>query len=217
MKIKTRKVIAREFLVLVSVTILGLFSFLLTYPYNWHLSSKLAEIDNNVSLEKDLADNLSKSFDSKTINGKDYAYRVYQTIKENTVEFAIQEFSYSQSEFRQKILSDKTFQENIYSTLQKNIEGFVKSRIEFDSCLKSQLTAIDVKNKKEAEIIRDRTNKAKFLKEKVLLSMLTFNEQISVAVRTIIYSALILFLLRYFFYAVRWSINTLKQKQTLQD
>ena len=70
-----------------------------------------------------MADSLSKSFTDKTMDGKDYISGVYFGLKEHSVDFGMPNFNYSEPDFRQKILSDKYFRDNIYQAFQNKLEG----------------------------------------------------------------------------------------------
>ena len=78
---KIKRVVAREFLIFMSVWTLGLFSFLVTCIYNWKKNSEVSKQDNFIKLQSKMADSLSRPFDEKIKNGKDYISRVYITLR----------------------------------------------------------------------------------------------------------------------------------------
>ena len=213
MNIKIKKIIVREFLILMVVITVGLFSFLCTYPYNWNKSYQLKKVDEKITLQTHVADSISKSFNDKTMEGKDYISRVYWGLKEHSVDFGMPAFNYSEPDFRQKILSDKNFRENIYKTFQNRLEGFTKTYTQFDSSLNRQLTLNDIDQQKQSQLILENLKETRNGKEKISLSILTFNEQISFGIKILIFTAFVFFVLRFLFYAIKWSIKTMNQGQ----
>ncbi len=68
----------------------------------------MKHINENIASQTHLADSLSKSFNDKAKDdGKDYISRVYWAVKENSVDFGMPDFNYTEPVFRQKIISDK--------------------------------------------------------------------------------------------------------------
>ncbi|MBE7440841.1 MAG: hypothetical protein HS119_00090 [Flavobacteriales bacterium] len=65
MKLQTKKIIAREFLVLTITIVIGLIAFALTYPYNLYRHNQVGNLEKTISEKTTLSDSLSKSFESK--------------------------------------------------------------------------------------------------------------------------------------------------------
>ena len=213
MNIKNKKIIAREFLILIAVTTVGLLSFLCTYFYNWNKSSQVKKADEKIVYQTHLADSLSKSFKDKTIDGKDYISRVFFALNHISDEYGIpNHFTYSEPDFRQKILTDKNFRDSIYRTFQNKVEGFTITQPQFDSSIDKQLTADDISKQKQSQEILQSLKVIRNEKEKTSSSILTYNEQVVFGLKVLILTAFLFFVLRFVFYAINWSIKTIKQK-----
>jgi hypothetical protein len=66
MKLQTKKIIAREFLLLILAIGVGLVAFSCTYLYNFYQRTKSENLSNEISTNESIADSLNKPFDSKT-------------------------------------------------------------------------------------------------------------------------------------------------------
>ncbi len=62
MNIKTKKIIAREFLVFLICIGISIVTFLAIYPYNYFMRNKIDSFKKDISEKKILSDSLSKSY-----------------------------------------------------------------------------------------------------------------------------------------------------------
>lgn len=213
MNLKIKKIVAKEFLIVIAVVTVGLLSFLCTYLYNWDKSIQVRKVDEKIVWQTRLADSLSKSVKDKIIDGKDYISRVYFALKHITDEYGIPyHFDYSEAAFRQKIISDTNFKDSIYRTFQNKLEGFTKTQFQFDSSVSSQLTTDDIYKYNQSQKYLENLKSLRNEKEKKLSTILTFNQQISFGLKVLGLATLLFFVLRFIFYAIIWSIKTIKQK-----
>ena len=67
---KTKKIIAREFLILFALIVSGLLTFVCIFPYNLYQQKRINEIENIISERKAIADSLNKSVSEKLKNQK---------------------------------------------------------------------------------------------------------------------------------------------------
>ena len=211
MNIKFKKIIARELLIFIIVLVIGFISFLCTYPYKWIKLSQLETDNNIISFQKQLADSLSEPFDHKTINGKDYLSRVYSALQLKAINHQINDFNYPDTIFRTKILTDKNYRYYIYKTIVKLIGGFDVTKPQFDEAINQQLTLEDIEQKEKSNRILENLKELVYKKQQTSASILTFNEQLSFGIKCTIIAIFLLFILRYLFYSITWSIKTLNQ------
>jgi hypothetical protein len=157
-----------------------------------------------------MADSLSRPFDEKIKNGKDYISRVYITLRENSEYHDLPINDYSEEQFRKKILSDNNFIEIVYNTINNKVEGFKRTKIKFRELINNQLTLKDVKNNEKAILIRKELKSINIEKNSNYGSILTFEEQVTLALKSTSIIFILFFIIRYLFYAIKWSIRTIK-------
>ncbi|MDP1814272.1 MAG: hypothetical protein Q8K92_07450 [Leadbetterella sp.] len=210
MKLIGKKIIAREFLIFMSVISIGLFSFLGTYIYNWEKNSQVKKQDNFIKLQSKMADSLSRPFDEKLKYGKDYIARIYITLKENSDNHELPINKYEESEFRNKILNDMNFRKTIFKLFQESLEKFNRTKVQFDNLIDNPPTKKEIDDKEKADQIQTKLKTIIFEKNALKGQILTFEEQISFTLKSTFIILFFGFILRYLFYAIRWSIRTIK-------
>jgi hypothetical protein len=67
MNLTTKKIIAREFLVLLSLLVVGLVIFLCTYLRNYYFENKLSSLDKQLLIKKKASDSLAEAYTKNTI------------------------------------------------------------------------------------------------------------------------------------------------------
>lgn len=87
MKQEFKKTIAREFLIVITVFILTLISFLSIYPYNWFKSKQIKSISESINLQDKILDSLSNSYKKKS-NNQDWLYNKFGEGFEESVKAA---------------------------------------------------------------------------------------------------------------------------------
>jgi len=205
---KTRKIIAREFLIFIVALIIGFLIIFGTLCYNFILQIKEKNIQQTINEKGKLADSLAKSYNIKTFKDKDYISRVYSALNdigENSNNFK------SEDTFRKIILNDSVYQKSVYHLLQNKIEGFTKSFMEFTNSLKIQLTQDDINKKVQSRAIETEINKLTQKGINLQNSYLNTKEKIKISLYIFLLTILFLFPLRYLVYATNWSIKTLKK------
>jgi len=210
MKPKVKKIIAREFLIFMSVILIGLLSFLGTYLYNWKKKCLAKNQENFIKLQSKMADNLSRPFNEKIKNGKDYNARIYITLIDNSDIHELPIQKYEESEFRRKIQTDTSFRGIIFKLFKERLENFNKNKLQFDNLIDNPPTKKEIDDKKKADQIQTKLKSIKLEKDEIIGSILLFEEQTSITLRITSLIFFLVFFLRYLFYAVRWSIKTIK-------
>lgn len=212
MNSKTKQKIAREFLIFMSVISFGLLTLIGTYIYNWNNSYKVKKQENFIKLQSKIAYSLSSPYDNKLKNGKDYIARIYLTLKNNSGSYDLSIEKYDESEFRNKILSDLNFRNSIFKLFEESLENFNKTKLQFDNLIDNPVSNKEIVDKQRADRIRINLKRINIKKKQILDSILTFKEQISITLKITLLMFFLVFILRYLFYAIRWSINSIKNQ-----
>ena len=210
-----KKNIAREFLILSIILVLGMFFLFGTFCFNWIKKYQYTKTVNQILIVKNISDSLIKQFNAKTLNGKDYLSIVYKTVKENYIP-SLEELEYgkkfiSEAEFRKLMLSDSLYQDRIYKFLTEKIDGFSRTKEEFFQLVRLQLDSTDTQNKRKADILVNEINQLDIKKKLFHSSFLTVREQL---IKTLIFLFVLCtigFIFRYFIYGIKWSIKTLRE------
>lgn len=214
MNIYTKKILAREFLVLILCFIIGVFYFISIYPYNYLKNDKINTLTKEVSVKKKISYSLSKSFRQKT--AKQYWYSTQFKSK-----FYIDGYSKKLNDdlwtFFEKLTKSDSLIIKGENTLDERIESF-NIELGFETPEKFQSFIItniisqeDIeKNEKSLKIdseIDVLNNKIEATSKKVF----TTAEQIKASYWAFSIAVIIFFLFRYIYYGIYWSIKTLKQ------
>lgn len=215
MKLTTKKIIAREFLIIILVLTIGLISFLCTYPYNAYKRNQVEKKSIEISEKSKKVDTLSLSFKNK-IDQQNWFFDKYSNHwdisgdKINTSDKLWKRLDFlalnDSIKYKWQNVWDKellAFNKEIGFTNPDEFKSFIdKNRItkidslNFDSSLAiNSEIALLTKNKKDYES-----------------EILSYNEQIKFGLKVLIICFIILFGFRYLFYSLKWSLKTLKQK-----
>lgn len=216
MNIKTKKIIAREFLTLTLVLTIGLISFLLTYGYNAYKKKQVQDSKTEISEKTKLTDSLSISYKAK-FEKHNWLFEQFSKHYDLSDDTTFDESDEIWKRFDNYALKDSinykwvhiwdgekvSFLKSIGFQNPKSFQSFIeKNRISktdssnFNSSLSENseiAILVKVKNENESEI-------------------LTYNEQTEFGIKALIISLIIFFGLRHLFYSIKWSIKTLKQK-----
>jgi len=212
MKLTTKKIIAREFLILMLVLALGLISFFCTYPYNAFERHQVEKKSTEILEKSKLADSLSFSFKSKldkqewfykqfTNNISDY-YKSYKEFWERLDYLALKDSI--------KFKWEKVWEKDIVS-FNKEM-GFPNPEALHAFIENNRINKIDSSNYDSSLAINsevDLLSKSKKDNERKILS---YNDQTAFGIKALIICFIILFGLRYLLYSIKWSLKTLKQK-----
>ena len=214
MKLTTKKIIAREFLILTLILTVGIFSFLFTYPYNAYKRYQVQNINTEISKKRDKADTLSLSFTNK-INQRKWYFEKYS----NKWDISGDEINTSDKLWKRLdflALNDsiKFKWNNVWDKqiVEFNNEIGFSNPNDFQSFIdKNRLTKVDLSNYDSflainSEITILDKNKMEYESE-----ILSFNERTNFGLTVLVICFLILFGFRYLFYSLKWSLKILKQ------
>ena len=215
MKLQTKKNIAREFLILITISVMSLISFVLIFPYNLLRQHQIDTLTKDIYHKTEFADSLTDSYNRLNIKqqSKDnFIKQVHNAIvnrfgKDNVVDY---------NEFYNKITTDKNYAKQVHNQLSIDYgKDNVISFYDFNKNLVDVKKANDsipyyTERKKQADNIYIEISSLEKNKEYAQSKIFSSKEQIHFAV-IILKILLSLLFIRYIFYSIKWSIKTLKQ------
>jgi hypothetical protein len=211
MKLKSKKIIAREFLLLTIAFTLGLVCFLCTYPYNNYRNRELSKLDKLLDEKNRIADSLSYQYSTKS-QKKDWFFGKF------TAKFGSDLYKNEEFWNRLSYLAEKDSIKYKWNKWAKELTEFNKE-LDFDTPEKfkafidaNRISNNDLTNYKESQKVSKEIATLKTQMKEVETKKLSFKKQVKFGVVITIIIMTILFAIRYLFYAVRWSIKVLKQK-----
>ena len=208
MKLHLKKIIAREFLLVILAFFLSLIFYLGTYLYNYFRLFQINKIEKSIAINHILVSSLSNPLQVKQVR--------INLFKENA---NIEGFDTTGVWERlvevEKADSIKYYWDNKWS---KDVikftkkQGFLKDE-EFKSfILSTKIDTVDIKNYNKSQEFQENVNDFKSQKKILESKVLSGSMQIDFGIGAAIILVFLLFPLRYFFYSTSWSIKTLKEK-----
>jgi hypothetical protein len=211
MQLQTKKIIAREFLLLMLAIIIAVIGFFCTYPYNNYRQKQVDAIHDTIATKQIIAADLTKSYNEKVIKQSHFNddfrshFNDYETNMDtiwNTLYFIAKSNS----------MTDRW--NNKWDGKLKGFfiqEGFTKASVLKDFILTNILYKKDLDNKAKSDVlfieISNLENKATDISRR----RMSFENQLRTAGLVFLIAITILFALRYLFYAIKWSIKIVRQ------
>jgi hypothetical protein len=214
MNIKTKKIIAREFLLLLLSIAIAIFTFLFIYFYNYFEQIQIDSFKKDISVKKSISDSLSKSYTQKSekqfwftnkyaskfdisING-DYTNaklwnRLYEIAKSDSMKF----------------IWENSWPKELITFIKEL--GFETPEIFQSFILNNMLNSKDLEKDREAQKINLETELLETKIDESYNKIVIPENQIRTAWVSFIIAIIVLFFLRYVFFGIKWSIKTLKQ------
>jgi hypothetical protein len=216
MRLQIKKIIAREFLILIVTICIGLLAFSLTYPYNFCRQHQVDNLTNKIITKENLADSLSTSFDTKIKKKKWLNKKLNEefdlssdTIYLDSIWIRLVSLAQNDSiKFRWD--GNKNWIE-IWTPFFKKI-GFNNPSSLQEFILTNNINKSDIENNNSSLKIKDEIKSLKLQKREIENKILSYYEQVNFGIVTLIIFGIILFGLRYVVYSVKWSLKILKQK-----
>lgn len=212
---KVKKIIAREFLILLALIILTSIIFLCVFPYNSFQKSNIDKIDNSLIEKEKLTENLNKTVNQKIENQEWFFEKL-----SNEFDIANSENSKLKTlwPILQKIAENDSIEHRWNNKWEKSLKDFHK-RIGFKNATdleafikRNSISLNDSIQLKKSDKIRKEITELKNRRTEFKGKILNENAKFKLAggIGVILFG--ILFLLRYLIYAVNWSVGTLKEK-----
>lgn len=217
MDLKFKRIIAREFLAFILVVVLSLIVFAYTFLQNEYWYSKGSSIELQIQEKKDSISKLTRTYEMK------YRYQrwlfnemasYFNLESMNSVEAF---WGYNVSLIAKDSLLSKwnTWHKDKSTMVFLNRLGFYCGDSLQSFINANTMTDYDFMNKKRSEQIADEIHLLNDKKIETKNKVFTSDLQISIAINWSLAFAFIVFVLRYLFYGVRWSISILNQKTNL--
>lgn len=228
MKLKVKKIIAREFLILIVIATISFITFISVYAYNHYYQNKIDNLTNKISAKKILQDSLGNSTKAKKEKQLWFANEYYKSYDFDTpkrkldfyTESGLPIFGESQNlkmfdrliEVNKKdSLLTMFTRNNIFDEFGKHFN--FKTPGEFKNFVtENTITSSDLEKLKQSNIIANEIRPLELEKDSAQEKLVSSKNHKHLVIMTFLYSFIILFLFRYSFYGIKWSINTLKQK-----
>lgn len=216
MKLKTKKLIAREILFLFCAVLLSLILFLSVYPFNSFYRMKTNRFNDNIVSENKKADSLSFNYDSKIKQHEWFFEEVKKKADVNNTE-------YSSSENLWSILVSDYDKDTIYYLYENkwsdilisiiNDAGFQNAE-EFKNFIgKNRITEQDMQGKKNASLVGKEIVNLKSERNTIQGKIISPSEQYNFAYCSLIVILILLYPVRLLFIIFFWSLKTIKQKE----
>ncbi len=216
MRLQTKKIIAREFLILTIAFFIGLLCFFSTYLYNFYKNKQAGDINKSIEEKSAQADSLAFAYKQKTekqnwfFNQYSAEFDVKGDSKYNTKEKVwsrIDNLAKKDSiRFKWENVWDKeliNYNKKIGFQTPDSFKTFIESNRINETEIENYNSSL-----KLIEVIKSLTSK----KDKIKSKTLTFDKQLEFGIKSLLVLIIFLFILRYLFYGIKWSIRTLKQK-----
>ncbi len=211
MNTKQKKILAREFLVTIIFLLLGVGLYYSTFPYNYYLENKKNKKATEINKLTGLRDSLVSIFEEKKTAQEWFykqvttEYEVYNVNRVDVLWNRFLEISDNDSieikwKGKWKVDDITLFFEKIGFSRPDSLNNFIKRY----SYSKSESSA-----KQKVENIN---NDIKILKKDFnSISILSPQMQIDFLKKSLLVLFIILFMLRYIYYGIKWSLKTLKE------
>lgn len=214
MKLNKKKIIAKEFLILMVCALVFVLAYIGTLPYNYFINSKIDNLQNETQPIKDSIETLTKSFSDKIDKQKwffDESEKLNATGSYNTYTEL-----WDRLEYLEKADSIQYKWENVWTSDLKEIIqniGFSNGN-QFEQFIESNSLSTDEINQNNSAIsLNNELDKIKSRIRTEKYKVLDAEEKTEFALACLIIFGILSYPLRYLFYAIRWSIKTLKQKE----
>jgi len=214
MKLRTKKIIAREFLVLIICSLVSILYFIGVLIYNYRLDSQRDDLSSKITTFEQKIDSLVRPFKSKVDNQEwffnESEKRVLQSRHENVDQL------WSRLSYLSKIDSiiykwHNYWNDDVINGL--NEMGF-KSGKDFDLFItKNSLTQNESKVYETVLIFKEKISELSSKTYSIDKKYFEYEDQIKSSLSVLLIIGIISFPIRYFIYAIQWSYRTLKQTE----
>jgi len=230
MDLKSRKIIAREFLLILLALTIALIGFFILYPYNFYKVYQIKNLDekyevNNhffdslmstgrrkkqkqIEFHKDLLsfiyyDNHHKSDPFESFRYDNINQAVYKPDGNLTLfDTTLNFFDNSALEFNLKKSFDQFRDHFGYSTIDK-FKKFI---------LENSINENDIIDSQKAVIIDHEINEINNRRYKFKSQIFSFDKQLQFSLMILLFIGIVFFPVRYLYYCLLWSIRILKEK-----
>ncbi len=209
------KIIAREFLVLLALVIIGGIIVLCVYPYNAIKQNKVDELDSKIVQLENKIDSLGRNAIKKEEKQEWYYSKL-------SSEFNIEKPPYNRlSDFWGRLEKHAKQDSLQYKWIDKwsdkvqefhNKLGFKNGKDFQDFVLNNSLTKSDSLDLNKTAELNIELEKITADRNETKWDIVSENDHLDIAGGVFIFLFVVMFILRYLFYAIKWSFRTLKNE-----
>lgn len=218
LSLKNKKIIAKEFLILTLSLFILLISYLSILIYNYTIDKKITKINNVYNHKYTIADSLCYNYKTKSEEQHKFL-RTLDSELSNSISKMKSKEIVEQWNILYKLAKNDSIEYRWNHKWDKNQIYFInqygiKTSKEFkEYILKNIVTKEDYRNYNEGKKIKFNIANTLLLEKKNLIrGKFDIKETISFLSKVLIISFIILFVLRYIYYALKWSIIILKKQ-----
>lgn len=215
MKLSVKKLIAREFLILILILVVTIMSGLCIFPYNAFKQSQISSTQKEIFAQTKMSDSLSSLYDKKR-NIQETFFAALAT------EYNLSKSKENSTEMLWKILSESYYADSIPIKYEKEwdikLVGFLKSR-GYDSGKSFQkfveenlLNKNDSLNKRKSKKINKYISDLQIKSNHLKYEIFDTKKQIKFSLLILIFIFSIAYPLRFLILGIKWSVKTIKQK-----
>ena len=206
-----KKILAREFLLLIITVALAAVSYFGTFAYNYYWTSKSKNISADIWKKLNERDSLRLPAFRKMSNKKDFINKVaehYETVYDsaNKVWIRLDNLAKQDSiKYRWKLWDSNILQFFHQTDLKtpEEIKAF------FDT---NRLTKFDLENYEKSKEADRVFNDLEFSRNNCKRNILTYEQQKHFGVYSLFTIIILIFVSRYLIYSIKWCMKILKQK-----
>lgn len=216
MQLKTKKIVAREFVIFMVSILVGILCSLFIFSYNHYKNNKLDSLTKNINETTTQANKLASAYISKTGRKQWFFYRYKDAFNVHV------DNRYNSStgvwDMLERLAKNDSIQYKWEHVWDNELLSFIKNLgfndyNSFETFIESNvINDVDFENHKKSLSLRPKIDSLSSERSKVQSQIFSTEEQVDILIKTLILQAICFFLLRYLFYALRWSLKTLKQK-----
>ncbi len=214
MELIKKKIIAREFLILIACAMVFGLAFISIIPYNYLIESRIEKLEDASQFKSDSIKKIQQGYSRKISNQTAFFDKCeignWFTVGKNYIEL------WSKLE---KARADGLIKKN-WDGLSADFKNDLKDKCGFNSSLdfenflirnsltenEMNINVVALKLIDEMEIIESKVSLEK-------LNLLNFSDQLEFSFICLAVMGILSFPMRYIFYAIKWSFTTLKQKE----
>ena len=216
MKISIKKIVAREFVFLTLLGVLGVCFFLLMFAYNIVRHHQNESYTREIQQKTSIIDSISKSYRTKILNQEWYFEKLNGQF--DLGHLNKHEIWWSHSVLQAKngsivlLWNGKWSQEKSIIDFFYDI-GFLTADSLQRFIINNTFNKTDLSNKVKAAKLQKDVSEIERRQKKIEAKILTSDQRISFSEKFLIVLGLMLFGMRYTYYGIKWSIKTLKNEQ----
>jgi len=214
MVVKSKKIIAKEFLLLMLAIGISIIYFFLTFAYNYYYKNEIKKASDKIITKQNYADSLMKTFEQKKYRLDEVQKNInelYSIINSSSLRGGFESYEELSSFLSKPENVSETFELiNCYDDLQELFLDYEDFFSQVGIKETEKLTKTDSLEYKKGTKILEEVNIIEKNKKLYLLKLLTIKEQLKFSLYVFIILFIFLFVFRYIYNAILWSYKVLR-------